>query len=362
MAKGETGFQLKSMADINKGIFEPTDPLSKPKGDPTYKLSLDKTVPFNNHPFKLYTGQRFSDMVESIKANGVYVPIIVRPLADGMYEILSGHNRVAAAKEAGLETIPAIIRDGLTDEEALLIVTETNLLQRSFADLTHSERAVTLSMHHDAIKKQGRRTDMIQEIENMLKASNDAENLTSCPMGTKFDGKQEIGDKYNLSRESVARYLRINKLIDAHKTRLDNNELALRAAVTLSHLSHNEQQILDDVLDSSSYKVDMKKADALRLASEKKALSRDDVEKILTGEKKPKSTRPAPFKLKPKIVTKYFKPEQKPDEIEATIIEALDFYYSHQKEKGGQTPNGSIGNISKVDAAGEALPSEITSG
>ena len=108
---------------------------------------LDNLIPYKDNPFALYEGQRFTDMVESVRANGVIVPIVVRPADDGKYEILSGHNRVKAAKEAGIDSVPALIRTGLTDEEALLIVTETNLLQRSFADLKHSERAVALVVH-----------------------------------------------------------------------------------------------------------------------------------------------------------------------------------------------------------------------
>ena len=247
-------FQLKNIRDINKGMFKSTDPSAVSKGDPLSNLALDRLIPYKSHPFKLYTGQRFDDMVESIKANGVIVPIIVRPVDDDNYEILSGHNRVAGAKEAGLETIPAIIREDLTGEEALLIVTETNLLQRSFADLSHSERAVTLSMHHEAIKKQGRRTDLIQEIENMVKASNINALETSSPVVTKLRTDEKIAHDYGLDRGTVARYLRINKLILPHKDRLDNGELAIRAAVTLSYLSDEEQQIADDILCSSHYK------------------------------------------------------------------------------------------------------------
>ncbi|MDR2903976.1 MAG: chromosome partitioning protein ParB, partial [Clostridiales bacterium] len=275
------------------------------------------------------------------------------------YEILSGHNRAAAAKAAELETIFAIIREGLTDDEALLIVTETNLLQRSFADLSHSERAVTLTMHHDAIKKQGRRTDLIQEIENMVNASNSNEFSTSSPMAKKLTSMDKIGHDYALSKDSVARYLRINKLIAAHKTRLDNGELAIRAAVSLSYLSEEQQRIIDDILDSSHYKIDMKKADALRQTAEKKELLHEDVEQILSGEKKTKAARPAGFKLKSRIMTKYFTPGQRQDEIESTIIQALDFYYAHKKSEGGLIHNGSNDDISENDAAGEALPFEI---
>jgi ParB family chromosome partitioning protein len=273
-------------------------------------------------------------MVTSIRENGVLIPIIARPLDDGNYEIMSGHNRVACAKEAGLEAIPAIVREGLTGEEAMLIVTETNLLQRSFADLSHSERAVTLTMHHEAIKKQGRRTDLIQEIENMVNASNINGIDTCTPLGNKLKSIEKIGQDYGMAKNTVARYLRVNKLTESLKDRLDDGELAIRAAVTLSYLTGEEQQIVDDILDSSHYKLDMKKAEALRTASGKKELMHEDVEQILAGTTKPKAARPPAFKLKPKIVSRYFKPEQKPDEIEATIIEALDYYYAHRKNEG----------------------------
>ena len=116
MSKPKAGFQLKSISDINKDMFKSTDPQINAKGDTIYNIPLDKLIPFASHPFKLYSGQRFRDMVESIKENGVLIPIIVRPVDESSYEILSGHNRTTGAKEAGLETVPAIIRNNLTDE------------------------------------------------------------------------------------------------------------------------------------------------------------------------------------------------------------------------------------------------------
>lgn len=131
--------------------------------------NLENLILFKNHPFTLYEGQRFTDMVESVCANGVIVPIVVRPASEeGKYEILSGHNRVEAARIAGVDSIPAIVRTGLTEEEAMLIVTETNLMQRSFADLKHSERAIVLATHYEAMKKKpGYRSDLIAEIEEL---------------------------------------------------------------------------------------------------------------------------------------------------------------------------------------------------
>jgi ParB family chromosome partitioning protein len=365
----DNSFTLKNMADINRGLFALTDPAAKQKGAPVFLLPPDKLFPFKSHPFKPYTGQRFDDMVDSIRENGVHEPIIVRPIeaslpalvASDHYEILSGHNRVAAAKAAGLETIPAIVREGLSDEDALLIVTETNLLQRSFADLSHSERAVTLSVHHDAIKRQGRRTDLIQEIENMVNTGNGKASETFSPLAKKLRTNEEIGEKYGLSKDNLARYLRINKLIDAHKRRVDSGELAIRAAVALSYLSGDEQQTIDDILDAGHYKPDIKKAEALRAASEKRPLDHETAERILTGEKKPRASRPAAFKLKPKIVSKYFAPEQKPAEIEATVIEALEFFYAHKNQEGEVIPHSNE-NIPANDAAGEALPPEIAVG
>jgi len=164
--------------------------------------------------------------------------------------------------------------------------------------------------------------------------------------------------------------MKLNFRVDPHKERLDDGDLAIRAAVTLSYLSAEEQQIIDDILDSSHYKVDMKKADTLRLASDKKPLDHETVEQILAGTKRPKAARPPAFKLKPKIVSRYFKPEQRPDEIEATIIEALDYYYAHKKQKGELNPHGGYGSgkennnekLSADVAAGEALVSEGYSG
>ena len=123
----------------------------------TTEVDISQLVPFSNHPFKLYEGPRLNDMVESIKEYGVITPLIVRPKEDGKYEILSGHNRANSAKIAGLTKVPVVIKEDLTDEEAMLIVTETNLIQRSFSELTHSEKARILTERHDAIKEQGRR-------------------------------------------------------------------------------------------------------------------------------------------------------------------------------------------------------------
>ena len=140
----------------------------------TINIKVDKLYPFKNHPFKLYEGERLEDMVESIKEFRIITPILVRPLGEDKYEILSGHNRTNAGAIAGLDEIPAVVIEELTDEEAMLIVTETNLIQRSFSELSHSEKARILVERHNAIKEQGKRTELINEIESL--STNDLED------------------------------------------------------------------------------------------------------------------------------------------------------------------------------------------
>jgi ParB family chromosome partitioning protein len=340
----------KSKAETEKSVMsillgdeapqtKPT-PSSSPK-TPTPKtpesLPISDLVPFKSHPFKLYDGERLEDMVRSLKELGVIVPIVVRPIAgdEESYEILSGHNRVNAAKKAGLTKIPAVIKTGLTDDEAALIVTETNLVQRSFADLSHSERAIALKQHMDAISKQGKRTDLLDEIERLSNPDEINENGTSDPIGRKLESRELTAEKYGLSPTNVSRYIRLSYISRLLLKRVDSEEIPLRAAVSLSFLSPDEQSALDRLLNQSSYKIDMKKAEAMREFSDAKKLTNEKMEQILSGElnKKPKPKNPPPFKLKAKIYQKYFDGDTPQSEMETIIDQALAEYFENHKEK-----------------------------
>ncbi len=284
------------------------------------EIKLDKLVSFASHPFKLYEGQRFTDMVESVRANGVLVPIVVRSYAneEEKYEILSGHNRVAAAREARLKEIPVIIRNNLTDEEALLIVTETNLIQRSFADLKHSERAIALSIHYEAMKKKsGYRSDLLAEIEE----------LTCAPVGHGMRTRDKLGAQYSLGKTTVARYLRVNKLIPALKKRLDNNEIAMRAAEALSYLRVKEQNIVENLLAKGT-KININQADTLKAESEKGELNLINISEILSSGYFPVKVKP--LKLSRQFLAQHFKQDQSAEEIEKVIAVALEQYFSNQ--------------------------------
>jgi ParB family chromosome partitioning protein len=310
-----------------------TDDINNPGEDKHNDMvSLELLIPYANHPFKLYEGDRLADMVRSIKEMGVLLPIIVRPVdsGDGRYEILSGHNRVNAAKEAGLTEVPAIIKPDLSDEDAKLIVTETNLVQRSFTDLSYSEKAVALKHHMEAISSQGKRNDIIDEINTLLNAGITEETSTSYQIDTKLRSNAKTGGQYGLSSASVARHIRISYLIAPLQERVDNDEIGFIPAVSISYLAAGEQEKLNKILEGSAYKIDMKKAGLLRGCSENKKLTDDVIIQILSGEfnKKPKTKTPPPLKIKYKIYSKYFGEAVKLSEMEEIIDKALEEYFA----------------------------------
>lgn len=282
---------------------------------------LDKLIPFKNHPFTLYEGQRFTDMVESVRTNGVIVPIVIRPTTEeGKYEILSGHNRVEAARLAGVDSVPAIVRTGLTEEEAMLIVTETNLMQRSFSDLKYSERAIVLTMHYEAMKKKpGYRSDLIAEIEE----------LSGAPLGHGAKTRDKVGEKYNLGKTTVARYLRISKLIPKLQERLDIGDIGMRVAEAVSLLKKHEQEVVEKML-AKGKKISIKQANILKEKSKNGELTKDSINEILS------STNPnlgfKPMKLSEQFLSKHFKSEQSADEIEKIINKALEKYFLLENE------------------------------
>lgn len=249
-----------------------------------------------------------------------FVPIVVRPYAkeEEKYEILSGHNRVAAAREVGLDKVPVVIRKGLTDNEALLIVTETNLIQRSFADLKHSEKAVILAVHYDALKKKsGYRSDLLAEIEQ----------LTCAPVGTGTRTRDKIGAQYSLGKTTVARYLRVYKLIPALKERLDSGEIGMRVAEALSYLRVKEQNIVKKLLDEGT-KINIKQADKLKTESEKGDINLTNISEILSSGYFPAKVKP--IKLNGQFLAQHFYPDQSIEEIEKVIAEALNQYFTNQ--------------------------------
>lgn len=291
------------------------------------QIPCDMLVPYHNHKFELYSGERLDDMVTSVRENGVLIPIVVQPL-NGKYEILIGHNRWNASKLAGLPTVPAIIKEGLSEEEAEMYVIESNLMQRGFDNLRISEQAAVIAQRHNEMFSQGKRNDIIRELQML-------ENPTSFPVGTKLgngDCKQNIADNYGMGRTSVARLIRIDKLIEGLKPLVDNATIPLRAAVNVSYLSEEIQIMLIQLL--KTHRLDIKKSEQLREYDKLHGLNQNTVIKILMGrtDDAPKKVKPKSVRISNEVYSKYFDKNSKADEITQTVEKALELYFSAQNQ------------------------------
>ena len=230
------------------------------------QIPCDQLHPYHNHKFELYSGERLEDMVASIKENGVLSPIIVQPI-EGGYEILIGHNRWNASKLAGLPTVPAIVKTGLTEDEAEMYVIKSNLIQRSFSDLKISEQAAVVASRHSKMFSPGKRNDIIRELTLLENPNAEISGDTTLnPVGSKLDTSESVGKEYGVSKGSVVRLIRINKLIDELKALVDSGELSIRAGVELSFLSEDTQAVVAECAEDC--KIDMKKAKMLRASAD----------------------------------------------------------------------------------------------
>lgn len=290
--------------------------------------------PLPNHKFKLYTGQRLQDMVDSIREFGIIEPLIVW-VHEGKNTILSGHNRQNAGSSAGLTKGPVIIKENLTYEDAVLIATETNLRQRSFEDLSPSEKAYCLKQHYDAIKSQGRRTDLIKEIEELVNPHEIGENGTSLENPKKSDAGAAVSEEYGLSKDRIARYLRIATLITPLLDCLDAKALGFEAAYDISFVKEEMQPVIEELVVKDKCRVDTKKSALIHDYAKKGRLTEKLLRQIITGEKAkvPKSNSLKPIKIKETVINRFFGSEQNRKEIEDTIVKALEFYFAQNSEK-----------------------------
>ena len=219
-------------------------------------IPVEEIHPFHDHPFRLYEGDRLEDMVQSIREYGVLNPVIVRKAARG-YEMLAGHNRTNAAKIAGLTEVPAIVKTDLSDEDAYVYVIETNLLQRSFAEMLPSEKAAVLVARYEKISSQGKRNDIRQEIEAL-------EETCGHDVHKSQKSRDGLGEEYGMTGRNIARYMRLDRLIPEFKDAVDKGMLAMVAAVDLSYLNVKMQKLIQQVAEAEGKKLKPKQAVELR--------------------------------------------------------------------------------------------------
>ena len=281
-------------------------------------LAVDKIKPFHDHPFRLYEGERLDDMVESIREHGVLNPVIVWKKKSG-YEMLAGHNRLNAAKIAGLTEIPAIIKTGLSEEEAYVYVIETNLIQRSFSELLPSERAVVLSERYEKISCQGRRNDIRREIEIM----SGKKPTETCGYDVHKKSRDSIGEEYGMTGRNIARYMRVNQLIEPLKAMLDAGEISLVTAVDLSFLDEKEQEMVSEQAKWSGIKISQKSVKELRDRSG--SLDDKDVADVMNP--KINISKTVSIKIPMETGEKYFAGKTAKERSDVVVM-ALDAWFS----------------------------------
>lgn len=218
--------------------------------DATSEIRIDQIFPFENHPFKVLDDDRMQELVESIRQHGVLVPVLVRPDDEGTYEMISGHRRMHAAKLAGLVTIPAIIKP-MTDDEATIAMVDANM-QRE--EILPSERAFSLKMKMDAMRRQGYRADLTQ------KSRDNAPEMSKATCGTqfpKFDderrSREQIGKEAGIGGRQVQKYIRLTELDSRLLDLVDQKRIAIALAVEISYLDKQIQSWIYEYVKDNGF-------------------------------------------------------------------------------------------------------------
>ena len=256
-------------------------------------------------PFKVKEDEEMAQLIRSIADAGVLSPALARPLPDGGYELISGHRRLAACKALGMDTMPVIVRD-LTDEEAVITMVDSNL-QREH--ILPSEKAFAYKMKMEALKNQGKRTD-----------------LTLSQVATKLDAAAEIGKSADESRDQVFRYIRLTHLIPDILKLVDEGKIALTPAVELSYLQPSEQEMLFSVMDSDEVTPSLSQARRLRRMSEAQTLTDDAVLQLLS---EVKGNQVEYVKVPVDKLRSFFRPDTSVKQMTETLVKAMDFYNKH---------------------------------
>ena len=264
-------------------------------------IEISRIHSFANHPFKVLDDDKMDDLVKSIKQNGVLTPVLVRPDKNNSYEMISGHRRMHAAIKAGLETIPAIVRD-MEDDEAIVIMVDANI-QRE--ELLPSEKAFAYKMKMDAMKRQGIRTD-----------------LTSCQNGTKFRADAAMAEQIGESARSIQRYIRLTELIPDLLDYVDKKRLQFTVAVDISYIDQEIQTWLFEYIKENGT-VKAVQVAALRTALEVGPMTQAKMISILVNSQ-PGRKQEQKITFSEKKLRNFFSEKYTAEDMESVILELLD--------------------------------------
>ena len=275
--------------------------LCVPETEGTIDIDIRAIYPFENHPFKVVDDEKMDELVESIKANGILTPVLVRPDDEGTYEMISGHRRLHAAKRAGLLRIPAIVKE-MTNDDAVIAMVDANV-QRE--EILASERAFSLKMKLDAIKRQGKRND-----------------LTSSLQETKLGSDEIVGQGEGLARAQVHRYIRLTELIPKLLDMVDEKRLALSVAVEISYLNKNVQQWIYEFIRENGM-IKQEQLMELRKYRDDKNMTQEQLINILIGSaSSPKVSKK--ITLNERKLHKFFPAYYSKSEMERVIFGLLE--------------------------------------
>ena len=274
-------------------------------------IEVEKLKPFKNHPCYVKDDDKMMNLTESIKENGILSPLIVRPIENNEYEVISGHRRLHAGIKVGMNKVPALIYEMDRDAAAIALV-DSNLHRDN---VLPSERAFAYKLKMEALSHQGKRTD-----------------LTSAQVEPKLS-TEIIGESENVSRETVKRYIRLTKLLPELLKYVDEGQIAFTPAVELSYLNDIEQRDLIEVIESEDCTPSLSQAVRMKKLSQKGKLNDDKILEIMSEEKANQKER---IKIPIERVRKYFPKSYSNAQIEEAIIKLCEVHYrkkQHQQER-----------------------------
>ena len=303
MPIGSGNLALKGLDDL----FSTEEKRQEEQREQVQQIPIDALHPFTNHPFKVLDDEAMTRTVESIAQYGVLAPLIARPRPDGDgYEIISGHRRQYAAKLAGLDTLPVIVRQ-MSDDAAVILMVDSNL-QREH--ILPSERAFAYKMKLDAIKNQGARSD-----------------LTSTQVAQKLS-VEKVGDDAGVSKDTIRRFIRLTNLIPELLDMVDEKKISFNPAVELSYLDKSQQRDFLEAMDGTQNAPSVSQAQQLKKMAQCGEFTYEKAFDILGQEKKSEQDT---VTIKNDILRKYFPRSYTPRQMEEKIIQLLDAWQKKQQ-------------------------------
>ena len=307
--------KMPAIADI----FSSEAERQQMSGDLVTEVPLSELHPFVNHPFEVRDDEDMQKLVDSIKENGVLTNLTVRPRAEGGYEIISGYRRFHAAQLAGLDKIKVQVRD-VDDDQAIIDMVDANIQREHISPM---EKARAYAMRLEAVKHQGRRTD-----------------LTSDQLGPKLTAAEKVAAGVQDTQTQVKRYIRLNSLVPDLQKKVDSGNLKFNPAVELSYLTPDEQQSFLDYAEAQDCTPSLSQAQKLKAASKEGTLTPDKLEEIMSAQKPSVTPREPVLNINVSKVAQYFPTGCTKQQMENHILKILESYFrqmaheqAHEEER-----------------------------